>query len=208
MLHTMLNRIITSLSASSLSLAKCCALELLSIFKRPPSPPRIQAGPIPVLEEHTEDGRDDMGPEDEEVTPPRQLFGLRIQVVVVAHVQELLWIIRDDPVHLVPDAPSHHVHFVHGPYVDGPIGGSGVPKEGLTGAPDENLLKKVEGDIGDFEQLAGGREVESDPSDGKARQILIAQREILDLRERQILPLSYPKLHRSTRTAQQPSTIR
>ena len=78
-----------------------------------------------------------------------------LRIPLLTDLQELLRIVRDDAVHFLADVPLHHVGLVDGPDEDGPLGGFGFADEVGAARAHEGCLEHVEGDVGDFEELAG-----------------------------------------------------
>ena len=100
---------------------------------------------------------------------------------LVTNLQELLRIVRDDPVEFLLDAPPHHVRLVDRPHVQRAPLGFGVADEARAeDGEHEGLLQHVEGDVGDREELARVRDGEADVRDGEGGQVFGAEGEVLD----------------------------
>ena len=121
-------------------------------------------------------------PKDHELCLPWKPLGFRTPLISITYLPKLLRIIRDDAVYFLSNAPSHHVFLVDRPHEHRPMGCSGIVKEGITGGSHEYLIQEVEGDVGNFEKLSSVGNTEADVGDGKARQISIAQWQVVGLK--------------------------
>lgn len=87
----------------------------------------------------------------------------------VAHFQESFRIVGNHPVKLVLDAPPHHVVLINCPAYHGPTQLFCILHGSCPERPNENLLKYIEGNVWNREELTGVREGEANMSDGERR---------------------------------------
>lgn len=103
----------------------------------------------------------------------------------VLDLAEALGVVRDDGVDALVDTPPHHRLFVDRPDVQRSIVRLDIANEAGSQRPQQQRhLQQVEGKAGDGEELAGISGREADVADGKAGEVVCAQRKILDLNSR------------------------
>ena len=145
---------------------------------RKPRPPPPRSGSTPFVgrtRPDTTDGR-----------PGRTAVGGRPTVWVaagpaVADLEEELRVVGDDAVDALADAPLHPLFLVHGPDKDPAVGVPGGGDEAGAARSDQDLLEKVEVDVGLLEELGGVGERPADVGCGKFRDVFLAEIDVLKL---------------------------
>ena len=140
--------------------------------------PRLPIKLPPVHD--AEDGDEEVDPQRHGQHVERDLdlpFALRPGLL---HGGELVRVVGDDAVEALADAPAHHALVVDGPGDDGALPGARVLEEG-TGerAGVQGALQHVEGGVRVAEEVAGVGGGEADVGDGKGREVVGAERQVL-----------------------------